>query len=94
MLSLKSGRISGIRLLDWPDIRYTAFRLVGYPAKSVSVASLPDIRLCRIPVLDIRPDIWLNSDISSKKKFGYGMLKIRDAPDAVFVGYPGGRISG
>jgi hypothetical protein len=33
-----SGRISGIRPL--PDIRYPAFGLAGYPAKSVSGASL------------------------------------------------------
>jgi hypothetical protein len=35
-----SGRISGIQLLDWPDIRYPAFGLAGYPAKTVSGASL------------------------------------------------------
>jgi hypothetical protein len=32
----KIGRISGIR--PAPDIRYTAFRLAGYPAKSVPVS--------------------------------------------------------
>jgi hypothetical protein len=33
-----SGRVSGIRLS--PDIRYPAFGLAGYPAKTVSGASL------------------------------------------------------
>jgi hypothetical protein len=33
MLYRTSDRISGIRLSDWPDIRYPAFGLAGYPVQ-------------------------------------------------------------
>jgi hypothetical protein len=46
LLSQVSGRISGIRAL--PDIRYPAFGLAGYPAKTVSGASLKVMKLFQI----------------------------------------------
>jgi hypothetical protein len=41
-VELTSGRITGIRPEPeiWPDIRYPAFNLAGYPAKLLSGASL------------------------------------------------------
>jgi hypothetical protein len=49
MLSWKSGRISGIRPSAdiRPDIQYPAFRLAGYPAKSVSGESLVIVAVLR-----------------------------------------------